>query len=46
MTNDRLKVTIVGAGLCGLAVGAHLRKFADVTVSITTIRPCCLGLLC
>jgi predicted NAD/FAD-binding protein len=31
--NQRLRVTIVGAGLCGLATGAAMREYADVTVS-------------
>lgn len=29
----KLKVIVVGAGICGLACGAALREFADVTVS-------------
>jgi NADH dehydrogenase FAD-containing subunit len=29
----RLKVLIVGGGICGLTCGAALREFADVTVS-------------
>jgi hypothetical protein len=30
---EKLKVIVVGAGICGLACGAALREFADVTVS-------------
>lgn len=33
LNNQRLRVTIVGAGLCGLATGASMREYADVTVS-------------
>ncbi|KAG7532084.1 hypothetical protein FFLO_03892 [Filobasidium floriforme] len=31
-SNQRLRVTIVGAGLCGLATGAAMREYADVTI--------------
>jgi 2-polyprenyl-6-methoxyphenol hydroxylase-like FAD-dependent oxidoreductase len=35
-----LSVVIVGAGIAGLAAGAALREFADVTVSgIVTSHP-------
>lgn len=29
---EKLKIIIVGAGICGLACGAALREHADVTV--------------
>jgi predicted NAD/FAD-binding protein len=30
---EKLKIIVVGAGICGLACGAALREHADVTVS-------------
>jgi hypothetical protein len=44
--NQRLRVTIVGAGLCGLATGAAMREYADVTVSRqpNSLRLCVLFL--
>jgi cation diffusion facilitator CzcD-associated flavoprotein CzcO len=33
---EKLKVIVVGAGICGLACGAALREHADVTVSIAS----------
>lgn len=32
VSGKRLRVTIVGAGLCGLAAGAAMREYADVNV--------------
>lgn len=31
---EKLKIIIVGAGICGLACGAALREHADVTVRL------------
>lgn len=34
----KLKVIVVGAGICGLACGVAMRSYADVTVSPLCVR--------